>query len=241
MALATPGPIIGGISGTIGSVTFRNTPRGLVIAQHARKLDRATPTQTRRQAVFMYNHQRWSAFPAPAKQIWTSFGRSVTTKNRLGVSVHPSGRELFVKLNVDMWDPQYNPGSHSPSEDAPISNTQIQLPTGTSSWTPRWYFATVSATTGIHTQTEPDPPPGEQIYEFMDVSLWCRQGQTSTPTRWIRLGRQPKDATALDWTPWIYRLNFEASLGQTFGYRLRWMNAGCIPTRWYTGITTLTV
>jgi len=100
MAIARLGSILGGISGTLGSVNFANTSQGLILKRALRRVDHATEPQLSQRATFKHFQLAWQDLTDLQRTAWRTAARAYTLPNRLGKPTYLSGFQWFVKLNT---------------------------------------------------------------------------------------------------------------------------------------------
>lgn len=96
MAIYRNSPLIGGISGSIGAMTFVNSSRGIVVRTRPLKkrfTTEASSIQTSKNALLRL---RWSQLTDAQRLAWTSIAATITRTNRLGQSRTLSGFQLLI-------------------------------------------------------------------------------------------------------------------------------------------------
>lgn len=100
MAIYTPGPITGGISGNVGGVNFAN-PSGSKVVRSARP---PSPNSSALQSLQASNMQnqilRWANLSELDKNAWRNAASQKLFTNRLGINRNLSGYQYFLKLNM---------------------------------------------------------------------------------------------------------------------------------------------
>lgn len=100
MAIFRPSPIVGAISGNLGSVNFGNSRFGPFIRRKAyQSADRGAP-RTRNTAIYAAASPAWRALTAAQRIAWRSAAVNSGHLNRLAVSSPLSGWQLFLKYYV---------------------------------------------------------------------------------------------------------------------------------------------
>ncbi len=102
MAIFRHGSITGGISGSLGGVTFVNG-RGSPVLRH-RPIRPAPkgPGIERSQALLNLLEGVWHTFTGPERAAWRTAATTYQRSNRLGQSAPLSGHQLFLKVNLEM-------------------------------------------------------------------------------------------------------------------------------------------
>jgi hypothetical protein len=230
MAIARTSAIIGAISGTLGSTTFRNTRAGLVLAAHGQKRNQRTPLQLRTAALLAAYQNAWFLLSDHDKRQWAEQAATITWPNRLGIPKRPTGRNLFLLCCLHFWDPTWPPNATSPNDLAEIGNPIMSFPEYPQTPPPTSWSVTQSLTTGTLVTSDSPILPDSSLYEFLWFSPWLSPTQTSAPQRWIKLGRRQKITTTMDWSDWGVRANTLLQLGQTIALALTWQRFPSVPS-----------
>ena len=101
MALITPGPLVGAISGRVGGLVFR--------AHGAQSSVRIAPRQRVHSGEYAgyvegnlsYLLHQWNELTESQRRGWRRAALSIPRVNRLGVSSPISGRSLFIKFHLE--------------------------------------------------------------------------------------------------------------------------------------------
>ena len=100
MAKATTSTIIGSISGSVGSVTFRQAKNGLVVARKQASIRQLSEGQRDQQTAWHRAKTRWSIMNKQTKQAWINAAQTRQIKDRLGTTRNVSGYQLFLSQNA---------------------------------------------------------------------------------------------------------------------------------------------
>lgn len=100
MATIRFGPIIGDARGAFAGAILSRCPSGAVL--RSRALFRSAGGIKPRQADwFTYLRQQWGDYPGTTEiAAWNLAAKTVTWKNSVGVSYHPSGFALYLSINL---------------------------------------------------------------------------------------------------------------------------------------------
>jgi hypothetical protein len=224
MAIARIGPLIGGISGSLGSSTFRNTRSGLVIAAHGRKNNQQSPLQKRNKALLQTYLQLWLIQSDATKAHWKNRAAAVKWPNRIGVSRSPTAKNFFISCNMSFWDPTYPLESTSPNEDAELGQPLLDHLDYTQTPAPSAWSIDLSLSRGLHITSTGPASPDADLFEFLWISFDLRYTISAQPKTWTKLGRQEKFSDTLDWTPWLNRPLYVPTPGIPVAFRLRWQH-----------------
>jgi len=98
MALITPGPLVGRISGNLGGQNFAQTRNGLIVRRRLRRPRRLTDSQAEQQLKFKSLLALWAAQDEATRTAWNRQANLTAFPNRLGIPRHLSGRALYLAL-----------------------------------------------------------------------------------------------------------------------------------------------
>ena len=99
MAIIRLGPIVGGISGTLGGVVFANTRKSTIVRPRPAPLSKSSPFLARSRAR-MYNLRRtWSTLTTLQQDAWRTAAADINSTNALGQSSPMSGFTYFITTN----------------------------------------------------------------------------------------------------------------------------------------------
>lgn len=108
MAIARPGPLVQGLSGSLDSVVFANSNAGLVIRNRPLKSDTFTPAQIEQRLYYSSVVRAWADLTDIRKKGWRNLARQIPTTNALGVRRPLSAFQIFVRHNLLLPDPLTN-------------------------------------------------------------------------------------------------------------------------------------
>ncbi len=100
MAIFSPGPIVGGISGKLGGVVFVNSKKQSVVRFRPGSPRVRSPRQQNALALFTQLQRSWEDLTDEQRQSWRSAASQTTIRNRLGHSSPPGAFQLFVRENA---------------------------------------------------------------------------------------------------------------------------------------------
>lgn len=97
MAIASPGPLVAGISGTVGSCVFRGRGGGCVVSQSPVIRRSGSVAALAARARLQMVETRWGALSAGEKREWDAFGQRLVMGSGNGPVRHPSGRAVYLR------------------------------------------------------------------------------------------------------------------------------------------------
>lgn len=96
MAIFTPGSIVGGISGSIGGVTFKSGRGGRVLQGRPHKVNQDTQSQSQARRMTEYAAKLWSYQTQTVRDAWDTVAAQLYRSDRLGQRRNWRGRNLFM-------------------------------------------------------------------------------------------------------------------------------------------------
>lgn len=111
MALFTPGPLIGGISGNLGGVNFAHGRHGSYIRTALKRTNKHSTLQYERRRAVQVAAQWWPTLAENDRGAWRHAASGMTHRNRLGQARRMSGYQLFCEVLMNHW-----PGWFVPEE-----------------------------------------------------------------------------------------------------------------------------
>ncbi len=102
MAIIRTGPIVGAISGTVGSVVFVNRKRGAVLRPRPSTVAKSSPFLATARANFHNVRRRWATLTTAQQKSWRTAAALIPHTNRLGAQSPSSGFAFFVKVNLEI-------------------------------------------------------------------------------------------------------------------------------------------
>jgi len=134
MAIFTPSHLIGAISGSIGSVTFKLTRNGPLLTKRPRKTRKHSQALHRSQSRWSTLLAHWQSLDYNERRTWLSLARVLSTTNRLGISRPRHAFRLFIQHATPAF---YIPTSlprtapkHPPLPQLSACSLSFVLPTG---------------------------------------------------------------------------------------------------------------
>lgn len=100
MAIMTPGPTVGQVSGRIGGIVYSHNRGGAYIRNGAMPTTSTTPYAQAAKARLAYFSALWAVGSAANQQAWKLWATQNPITNRLGAQITLSGHAAFVKLNI---------------------------------------------------------------------------------------------------------------------------------------------
>lgn len=128
MAISRLGPLVGAVSGRVGSVVFRSTRNGPVIASHGTKItSQSSEALTVRAQMPVFNAQ-WEALSDSERAAWRQLAGNLSKTDRLGVSKNYTARGLAL---ISFWanGKVANGMRYATIGDFPIRGTFREQPT----------------------------------------------------------------------------------------------------------------
>jgi hypothetical protein len=219
MALVKPSPLIGAISGSIGSTTFRSTRQGLVAAARQGKRLRQNHNLLNVRAALAQLHEAWlSTTNENRRSFWTA-SRNVSWPNRLGVPSHPSAYNLYTCINL----------TRSPTPlIAPavpwLSTSGRVTPPPTS------YSVQCSYSTGVLVTADNPAVNLAYVYQILYGASNLPPGAWYRPKRWTRIGIKYACQVTTDWSAEAGATFGIHQLGERVAFRLIWLIPAWVPS-----------
>lgn len=116
MAIIRTGPIVGGISGALGSVVFVNTSTGPIVRPRPTRVRVTSPSLQLERARLTIMQKAWGDLSALQQAAWNTYARDFPSLNRLGISKTNTGFVTFVQFNLLLLNT-----SQTISTDPPIN------------------------------------------------------------------------------------------------------------------------
>lgn len=98
--IARASALIGALSGSLGSVTAKNTRTGLVLAHRPAKINQQTGRQLAQRADYNRALGDWRALSNADRTAWRRLASTFPHTNSLGVSRALSGFQFFMKMDL---------------------------------------------------------------------------------------------------------------------------------------------
>ncbi len=100
MAIFTAGPLVGGISGNVGGVSFANPRGSKVIRKSRRRSPNRTQAQAEKQTTLMNMIHFWQSMATEDRAAWNSAASQLTFPNRLGLARQITGYNYYLQQNL---------------------------------------------------------------------------------------------------------------------------------------------
>lgn len=97
MAIIRMGPIVGGISGKLGSLVFKGGPRGQVVQSAPNMVQKGSIFKQYADPYMGYATAMWNYQDELTRMAWETVARQQFRSDRLGVRKAWGGRELFMR------------------------------------------------------------------------------------------------------------------------------------------------
>lgn len=127
MAIARASALIGALSGSIGSITAKNTRAGLVLAKRVTKVNQRTVRQLTTRKNYTFVLRAWRNASPAHRLAWNRLAQTLPHTNRLGVSRPLSGFQVFMRhqLPIIKSTPLIDPNVPSGIASLPVSSIQL--------------------------------------------------------------------------------------------------------------------
>lgn len=173
MAITSPGPLIGAISGRLGAITFVRSRHGAIARSSQRTPAVGTQLQIRQAAKMQRARLRWQIITQFKRDQWETAAAQVISRDRLGRRHRISGFQLFCKINAI-----------SPTFDTAIHDDALAAYPRPKAFVNIFTFSAAGAYT---ITVAPAPNPGT-----IDGLIWCArpisQNTRSSYRRWVPCG-----------------------------------------------------
>lgn len=101
MALITPGPLAGEVSGSLGNTVFSRNRGGAYLRMRAKPVNPNTPPQQDQRSALNDAIQYWTnSLSLVNRDLWNTYAANVPVINRLGNPVLITGQNHFVRSNA---------------------------------------------------------------------------------------------------------------------------------------------
>lgn len=104
MAIMTPGPLVGRISGNLAGLNFAQTKTGLIARRRLHRVDHATEPQFKARMRFRYLQRLWRNLDEEDRIAWQRAAALATFQNRLGIRRTITPSALFIKVGLERPD-----------------------------------------------------------------------------------------------------------------------------------------
>jgi hypothetical protein len=195
MALIQYGPAIAKASGRIGDIVFTNSIAGPTIRATSQPTQPDTPAQVLIKTVQATLAKDWSATLNPSQRnAWSALALTYPRLNRLGLSFHLTGFQLFVASNQAL-----KAAGQAYILDAPVTYSAGSPGPITITWDP------VAQTITVNPTVQPGPH---------DVPVWwaskpATPGLTKVKSKLRKLGHGTPGGAS----PWDITTDWEAKFG----------------------------
>lgn len=102
MALVRPGPLVAAISGNVGAVNFAQTRYGHVLRKKLTRTRKLSERQLVQRSRFKIIQLAWIELTEDQRNAWRASAKLLRFTNRLGLSRHISGYQLYLKTSLPM-------------------------------------------------------------------------------------------------------------------------------------------
>lgn len=113
MANLVYGPLVSGLRGSVGGVTFSQGHSGPTVRQRPRPPRPVGGQQRANQVLLVQAVQDWNGLTVAQKLGWTAYSATVTYYDSLGRAYHPTGMNLYVGVAIMLLRVGANPSGLS--------------------------------------------------------------------------------------------------------------------------------
>lgn len=103
MAIIRTGPIVAGISGSIGGQTFVNARGGLIARTRSYRKPNHSATLLEQQSTFANTTRRWRTLTAQQRAAWRALASDHPKTNRLGLTSNQTGFNVYVAVTMNRF------------------------------------------------------------------------------------------------------------------------------------------
>lgn len=96
MAIVSFGPLVDGVRGSVGGVTFSNAGSGATVRSRPRPPRPKTPDQVARQSDMAQASALWTALGIVDRLAWVLYAGTITLHDSLARAYTPTGRQVFM-------------------------------------------------------------------------------------------------------------------------------------------------
>lgn len=186
MAIITPGPIIGAISGELAGTVFAYTNAGIVAKRTPVKTRSHSEESLRVQAALATIHAYWTSLSDSQHQAWNTAAALASSPNRLGTQRYMSGYNLFCTNNLNRML------SGETTKAIPPASLTREQPSAV------WAHA---LSNGVICTTTVAPNGQDQVLQHVSyINRMIPQGATHFDPRGKRLGQSAANFPTIPWT-----------------------------------------
>ena len=217
MAIWKPGPVVSGISGALGGVTFFGGKRSAVIAVRRRRSVNESKEATRRRVGFAFACSMWDAMDSGMRRAWESWAASQAWTNALGMKKNLNGRSAYLAWLM-LWDPLMEtaqwpmPPPVGLTPAAPVMEPLV--------WT--------ASSAPIATVSDPLDPP---LFLVLQVRRHLELGSRTSVSMTRFIGKRYYDSKSWDWHGRLVARGFSLVAGERVRANLTWARFGLWPSQ----------
>ena len=183
MAIARTGPIVSGISGTVGGVVFVTGSKSTVVRPRPitkRKISAALDGARIR---MQYTRNAWSGMSDLQRAAWSTLARTMPTTNVLGLTSPTNGFRLFLRFNLERRnDPDV---------------LEFDAPTEGIGAPPRTFSIVFEESGDFTINANPPEGFGAAVYHMFGWPFWTNE-HTTEPCRIVFLKSQAAPGLTFD-------------------------------------------
>lgn len=148
MAIFTPGPTIGAISGSIGGTVFSHNKGGPYIRNRTIPTKATSEYAIAQKAELTYIAQKWQAETAATQAAWREWAKTNPISNALGQSRTVSGHVAYIKINATLLACNLLPVILPPvlTAPAPLTSLTVSADIGPGTFDIAWTATPLAAT-----------------------------------------------------------------------------------------------
>ncbi len=127
MAISSQSPLLGGISGKLGPITFLYRHRGSIVRSTGRTPTVGTQAQRTQAAKMQTARLRWQIITQAQRNAWNVAARKALHRDRLGRRHHITGFQFFIQINgqAPIFDPLFYDDPPSVTTRRSAGNTTL--------------------------------------------------------------------------------------------------------------------
>jgi len=190
--------ILSDVDGKLGGSCFARNRYGLYMKNWVTPFNPQSPYQSLVRNNFRSLVILWQSLTEEQHYLWNELGKKVNDKNKLGETFHPSGFNIFLTLNQNLFLIGQTPISDAPAQPAVPSCT--------------WSSFAYNNITNDITGTLTGGSVTADIYYTFEISRYYSPGRNYPPVNFGRF--QYLDDSTLNWT--ILSVDYDARFSFPF-------------------------
>lgn len=150
MAIFTPGPAVGQVSGRVGGTVFSRNRGGAYMRNGSKPSKVLTDKALRYKTYFTAASQAWTALTAAQQLAWTIWSRTQSKVNRLGRAIQLTGQAQFIGLTARLFALGEAVVVTPPTKPAPAAAVPTGFTVDSGSGNTELTFDTTPLPAGVH-------------------------------------------------------------------------------------------